>query len=204
MNLDEIIDATFKRTKTFRTEGLMPALRGIKPPYDGALWDDILNVNGCFNYIWSACLMDVFKPAQVVELGAAMGAWSLCVLHTLPADSQLYSITLAEDGKEFMFVIDKYENFHPIVGNDLDMDNWKGVDLAKTDIFYFDSLHTKEYLEKELELYSPFFKKGALLLFDDIHINEEMEQAWREIQEKYESKDLTDPLHYSGFGICKV
>jgi len=205
MELKEIVNKTFERMKSYNPMLLYTPLRkAAEPPYDGAIWDDVMNVNGCANYLFSTCLMDVLKPKQVIELGGAMGTWSVCVLQTLPAESQLYSITLAEGGKEFMFVADKYENFHPIVGDDLNMDNWKGVDLSKTDIWYFDSIHSYEQLTKELNLYSPFFKKGALLLFDDIHINDEMEQAWKEIQDKYETVDKTDPLHWTGFGICKV
>lgn len=205
MNLKEIVDKTFERMKAFKMEGLMPALRGIEGVYDGAVYDDILNTNGCANYQFSSCLIDILKPKQVVELGGAMGAWSLCVLHTLPEDSQLYSITLPENGKEFMFVVDNYPNFHPIIGDDLDMENWKGVDLSKTDVWYFDSLHTYEQLTKELELYSPFFKKGALIFFDDIHHNEGMERAWEEIKEKYpENMDLTDPCHWTGWGAVRV
>lgn len=203
VKLQEIIDKTFKRMKSFNPMTLYPALRKADTEvYSGAIWDDVMNVNGCANYIWSTCLMDVLKPKQVVELGGAMGTWSICVLQTLPAESQLYSITLPEEGREFMFVADKYENFHPIVGDDLDMKNWEGVDLSKTDVWYFDSLHTKEQLEKELQLYKPFFKKGTILLFDDIYVNEGMTEAWNSLP--YEKVDLTDPCHYTGWGAAMV
>src|SRR3990167_7640154 len=120
MTLQEIVDKTFEKFKDFKIQALMPALHGIKPPFDGAL-EDILNINGCANYQFSACLIDLLKPKQVVELGGAMGAWCLCVLYSLHAESQLYSITLAEDGREFVFIVDNYPNFHPIVGDDLDL-----------------------------------------------------------------------------------
>lgn len=197
MKLDEIIEKTNERLKTFNVEAVMPALRFAN---DGAI-EDVRNINGCANYQWSSCLMDVIKPAQVVELGGAMGVWSICVLHTLPHDSHLYSITLAEHGLEFSYVKDKYENFTGIVGDDLDMNNWKGVDLSKTDVWYFDSLHTNEQLTKELALYSPFFKKGAILLFDDIRMTE-LWPVWESL--KYEKRELTDPLHFTGWGICQV
>jgi len=200
MTLQEIVDKTFEKFKDFKIQALMPALHGIKPPFDGAL-EDILNINGCANYQFSACLIDLLKPKQVVELGGAMGAWCLCVLYSLPAESQLYSITLAEDGREFVFIVDNYPNFHPIVGDDLDMKNWGGVDLNKTDIWYFDSLHTNEQLTKELELYSPFFKKGAILLFDDIRMDE-LWPVWEKLP--YEKIELTDPCHYSGWGVARV
>ena len=151
VKLQEIIDKTFEQMKSFDPKLLYTPLRAADTDvYSGAIWDDVMNVNGCANYVFSACLMDVLKPKQVVELGGAMGTWSICVLQTLPAESQLYSITLPEDGREFMFVVDKYPNFHPIVGDCLDMKNWEGVDLLQTDIWYFDTMHNYEQLTKEL------------------------------------------------------
>ena len=213
MNLDEIVNKTFEKLKTFKPQVLLPALRAAdNEVYGGTIWDDVMNINGCANYQFSTCLVDLLKPKQIVELGGAMGAWSLCVLHSLPPESKLYSITVRENGKEFMFVVDKYPNFYPIIGDDLELSNWdkfrgKGSVnnvLSKTDIWYFDALHSYDHVTKELNLYSPFFKKDALLLFDDIHLNDEMERVWAEIQDKWETKDLTDPLHYTGWGIAKI
>lgn len=197
MKLKEIIDRTFERMKTFNPNELVPALHYAN---DGAI-EDVLNTNGCANYAWCTCLIEIVKPKQVVELGGAMGVWSICVLQTLPIDSHLYSITLAEHGLEFSYVKEKYENFTPIVGDDLDMSNWRGMELIKTDIWYFDSLHTTEQLTKELELYKPYFRKGALLLFDDIRMDE-LWPVWDSLE--YEKYELTNPLHYTGWGIAKV
>lgn len=197
MSLQEIIDKTFEKLKTFKVEGLLPALRAS----EGNI-EDVLNINGCANYQFSTCLVDLLKPKQVVELGGAMGIWSICVLHTLPKKSKLYSITLPENGLEFSYVIDKYPNFYPIVGDDLNIRNWKGINLKETDIWYFDSIHTEEQLRAELYLYKPFFKKGAILLFDDIRINEGMWNVWESL--RYEKVELTDPCHWTGWGICKV
>lgn len=197
MSLDEIVEATFERAKSFDPRMLLPALRMAN---EGAI-EDVLNVNGCFNYVWSTCLMQILRPSQVIELGGAMGVWSICVLQNLPPESQLYSITLEEHGLEFSYVADTYYNFHPVIGDDLKIENFKGVDLNKTDVWYFDSLHTREQLEKELLLYGSFFKKGALLLFDDIRMTE-LWPVWEALQ--YEKKELTDPLHFTGWGIAKV
>lgn len=190
-----------ERLKTFDVHPLLPALRFAN---DGAV-NDVMNINGCANYQWIIGVVDALKPKQVVELGGAMGVWSLCVLHTLPSKSHLYSITLEEHGLEFSYIRDSYPNFTPIVGDDLNMDNWKGVDLKKTDIWYFDSLHTPEHLRKELELYSPYFKKGCLIIFDDIR-SFELFPVWIDIMGgKYGTMtyyEATEPLHWTGYGLC--
>lgn len=178
-------------------------LKELENANEGAV-SDVLNINGNAYYQWITALVDVLKPKQIVELGGAMGIWSQMVLHSLPKDSKLYSVTLAEGGLEFAFMSSKPENFIPIVGNDLDTDIWPDdTDLFATNIWFFDSLHEPTHLRKELELYEMFFKKGTILLFDDIH-SFGLEPVWEETCSRYNHFDATDPLHYSGYGICIV
>ena len=131
-----------------------------------------------------------------------MGVWDLMALNSKYQDFKLFSITLEEYGLEFSYIVDKYPNFIPIVGDDLDLSQWsKDLDLGKTDLWFIDSEHTAKQLRAELELYKPFFKKGTIILFDDIHMDE-LWPVWQELP--YEKLDATDPLHYSGFGIARV
>ena len=88
-----------------------------------------------------------------------------------------------------------------IVGDDLDMSNWKDIDLGKTDLLYIDSLHTEKQLRKEIELYFPFLKKGTIVCFDDIRMPE-LWPVWKDLP--YEKIELTDPCHYTGWGICQI
>lgn len=194
----ELFDIGIERMKDFKVEGLLPALRYAN---EGAI-EDVLNTNGCANYQWIPGVIDYLKPKQIVELGGAMGVWSLCVLHNLPETSKLYSITLAEHGLEFSYVKDKYKNFYPVIGDDLVMANWpKDLDLSATDIWYFDSLHTEKHLTLEIDLYKKYFKKGAYLFFDDIH-SFGLQPVWDKLP--YDKFDATDPLHWTGWGIAQV
>lgn len=196
-----VYELGMERLTTFNLMPLLPALRACNP---GAL-EDVKNINGSAYYQWICGVVDELKPKQVVELGGAMGVWSLCVLHTLPSDSMLYSISLPENGLEFSYVVDNYPNFKAIVGSDLDVDNFKGVDLSATDIWFFDALHTEEHLRKELELYSPYFKKGCLIIFDDVR-SFGLYPVWEDIiANKYGNVnyyEATDPLHFTGYGLC--
>lgn len=194
----DYFDAGMQRMKTFNVNALMPALRYAN---DGAI-NDVLNTNGCANYQWIASLMDVWHPKQIVELGGAMGVWDLCVLHSLPQDCHLYSITLPEHGLEFSYVKDSYPNFHPVLGDDLVLSNWpKDLDLSKTDVWYFDALHTEEHLRNEVNLYKQFFKKGALLIFDDIR-SFGLWPVWDSLP--YDKLEVSDPLHFTGYGLAVV
>ena len=99
----------------------------------------------------------------------------------------------------------KYSNFHPVIGDDLDLNSWpKGLDLSKTDLWFFDSLHTEDQLRKELELYKPFFKKGAIILFDDIFLPE-LESVWQDLENIIPVAYKTAlPLHYTGWGLVQI
>lgn len=182
----------------FNIRDVMPSLKLLN---SGAL-EDVLNTNGCGYYQWTPKLIQELKPKQVVELGGAMGVWDLMVLSVLPPTSKLYSITLPENGLDFAYIDKDYSNFVPVRGDDLDLSCWpKDLDLKATDLWFFDSRHEPEHLKKELELYTPYFKKGTVLLFDDIH-SFGLEPVWNELP--YDKLDITDPMHYSGYGIAQV
>lgn len=200
----ELVEKALERLKTFHINSFIPALRGLN---DGA-WEDVLNTNGVAYYQWIPGFLEELKPRQIVELGGAMGVWDLMVLNGSYQDFDLWSITLPEHGLEFSYVVDKYKNFHPILGTDLDLSNWpKELDLSKTDLWFFDAEHTEEQLRKELDLYHPFFKKGAIILIDDIH-SFGLDPVWNDLKSgkwgKLDCFDGTDPLHFSGYGICEV
>lgn len=165
--------------------------------------NDVLQKDKSGYYQFLPVLIEYLKPKQVVELGGAMGAAVLMMLSTLPGESKLYSITLPENGLEFSFIKKTHPNFVPIVGDDLTLKSWpKGLDLAQTDLWFFDSLHTYEQLHAEIELYKQFFKKGAVILVDDIKLSEGMFRAWTEFPgDKF---DATPYLHYSGYGIIVI
>lgn len=198
VTLQEIVDESMKKLKTFNIRPMFPALRAAN---EGAI-DDVLNTNGCANYQWIPGLIEIVKPSQIVELGGAMGVWDVMVLNGPYQDFQLHSITLEEGGLEFSYVVDKYSNFHPSLGDDLHLENWpKELDLTQTDICYFDSLHTAEHLQKEIDLYTPFFKKGTILIFDDIR-SFGLWPVWKKLP--YEKVEVTNPLHFTGYGILRI
>ena len=197
MKLQEIVDQSMEKLKAFNVQPVMPALRAAN---QGAI-EDVLNTNGCANYQFFPGLIETIKPKQIVELGGAMGVGTIMMLQSKYQDFHLFSITLAEQGLEFSYVVDKYPNLTMIVGDDLDMSNWKDIDLGKTDLLYIDSLHTEKQLRKEIELYFPFLKKGTIVCFDDIRMPE-LWPVWKDLP--YEKIELTDPCHYTGWGICQI
>jgi predicted O-methyltransferase YrrM len=198
--MKDLLEKSLEDSKSFPIKGVMPALRLLN---SGAL-EDVLNVNGNRYYQFLPCLIDNMKPHQVIELGGAMGVADVMMLQSKHQAYTLYSVTLPEHGLEFSMVADDYNNLVKIIGDDLDPKIWPyDIRRKETDLWFIDTLHTKEQLTKELELYTPFFKKGAIVLFDDIHMPE-LEPVWDLLCQRYDHYDLTDPCHYSGFGAIQI
>jgi predicted O-methyltransferase YrrM len=163
---------------------------------------DINDVSTSLYYRYLAALVKAVKPKQVVEMGSAGGASALMMLSTLPKDSMLYALTFPETEGEFRFIKEDYPNLTLIRGDSRKLEDWpKNCKLGKTDIWFIDTHHSYEQLHLEMNLYKPFFKKGAIILLDDIRLNEEMVRAWDEIE--YPKLSLPD-LHWSGFGMVVV
>jgi len=171
---------------------------------------EVLDTSGRANryYQWLCCLMQAVKPKQVVELGAAAGISTLLMAEFLPKTSKLVSVDC--DPQAWRWMKKEYPQVIKLLGDDLDMRIWdrdffppvRGIDLKETDIWFIDSLHEEDQLRKELKLYTPFFKKGAIVVFDDIHLNEGMNRVWEELP--WDKHDITNPCHYSGFGVCVI
>lgn len=201
MDLKELVKQTLEARDKLDKGKLFKHLSDIS---SGA-WRDVMDLDQCGNYLFLSALMQVLQPKQIIELGGAMGVGTLCMLATLSSDSKIYSITLEEHGLEFSFIKRDYPNLIKVIGDDRDLSVWlKDMELGTTDFWYIDSEHTEIQLRKELELYTPFFKKGTIIALDDIKINPGMEKVWNELKEKYESVDLTRECHFSGWGIIKI
>ena len=178
MNLNELHNTILKELESFVVAGLLPALRGAS---DGAI-KDVLDRNNTYYYQYLSCLMRVLKPEQVVELGGAMGVSAICMCEYLPETSKLYSITLQENGLEFSYITTKYPQLVKVIGNDKDLENWpRDLDFKNTDILFIDGEHTKEEVQRELNMYLPLIGRDKLVLLDDIKFSQGMWEAWLEI-----------------------
>lgn len=152
-------------------------------------------------YQWLACLMKLVKPKQVVELGSAAGISTIMMATELPLDSKLYAVDIDPE-IAWKWMSRDYPQVIKILGDDLDLSIYpKDCDLSKTDIWFLDSLHTEEQLRAEVELYKQFWKKGTILVFDDIRIPG-LDTVWDELP--YDKHEITNPCHFSGFGVAIV
>lgn len=161
---------------------------------------EVFNTSGKPNlyYQWLACLVRLTKPKQIVELGAASGISTLMMASEMDKDAKMYSVDI-DPTIAWKWMNKDYPQVIKILGDDLNMAIWPGnVDLGKTDLWFIDSLHTYNQLKAELEMYGPYFKRGAIVVLDDIHLPE-LEPLWNSIDS--DKCDNSERNHYSGFGF---
>ena len=207
MKIEELLEQAMKKSKDFDPEVLVKelAVNHYLPKSVGV--NDIRDKKGTGNYCWFPGFIELLKPKMVVELGSAMGVGTVCMLASFYKDFDLYGVTLAENGLEFCYVKkDEYPNFHPLVGDYMDLSIWpKDVELSQTDFWYIDGLHEGEHVREQLLLYQPFFKEGTIIAFDDVFINTSMEEMWSDIENIIPVVYKTTlPLHYTGWGIIQI
>lgn len=193
-------DIDLKVTELMRDYDPLPLLPQLRLVGQGQLQEVVNGESdrGCNRYYqWLACLMRLIKPKQVVELGAAAGISTILMATEMPKDSKLISVDIDKD-LAWKWMDREYPQVIKVLGDDLDLSIYpKDIGLSQTDIWFIDSLHTEEQLRKELELYRPFFKKGAIVVLDDIKIPG-LDKVWSEITE--DKCETTIPNHYTGFG----
>lgn len=199
MSLVELHNEVMDKLKDFDVGLMLPDLKHVS---EGSL-RDVLDKQNSLYYQYLACLIPVLRPKQIVELGGAMGTAALCMLSQMPSDARLYSITLEEHGLEFCHIKTEYPQLTMVVGDDLDLKSWEktDIDFSKTDLVFVDSLHTYDQVKAEVDLYTPLFKKGTVLFFDDIHMDAPMFKIWTELP--FEKLDVSI-LHHSGFGMARI
>lgn len=161
---------------------------------------EVLNQNprgGNLYYQWLACLVRFLQPKQIVELGPASGISTIMMLSELPKTSKLISVDI-DSSIAWKWIKNDYPQLVKVLGDDLDLSIYpKDVKLEETDLWFFDTLHTKDQLQKEFDLYKKYFKRGTVVVVDDIRM-EGLWDVWKSLP--YDKCETTHPNHYSGFG----
>ncbi len=176
----------------------MPPLMELHTQYPGKYWMPTADSYTYYRYLVG--MVRALEPTQVVELGGANGLGAHYMLSNMPDDSNLYTVDIVNALSELRAQPPQRNNAHILIGDTRDMTIWDecGVDLSKTDLWFFDSDHTYEQLTAEWTLYSRHFREGTVVMLDDVLLNEGMWQAWQEIPQ---AKLLAPEIHFSGWGL---
>ncbi len=140
-----------------------------------------------------------YQSKTIVELGTSFGI-TTCYLASANADSKVFTFEGAKNIAKIAsenFAKCDLKNIELIEG---DFQKTLSGNEGKTrivDLLFIDGNHRKE---ATLEYFNFFLKKStnnSIFIFDDIHWSEEMEEAWKLIQQ-HDSVTLTIDLFFIG------
>ncbi|MCX6182743.1 MAG: class I SAM-dependent methyltransferase [Bacteroidetes bacterium] len=149
-------------------------------------------------------LVDHLQPKNIVELGTSLG---MSTSYLAAANKNAVVETLEgcpETAKVARKVFDslKLNNINITVGN---FDETFQNVLSKTtslDFVFIDGNHQYEPTVRYFKQCLPLVHEETLLIFDDIHWSDEMEKAWKEIQQHPEVTATVD-LFFIGLVFFK-
>lgn len=145
-------------------------------------------------YKYLSAAVSVLQPKQVIEMGSDHGASTLSMLASLPSEGKIFSIDI-RDGWEF--VPRKASRLERIVGNYMDLENWpKDLLLEDTNLWLIDGDHDETHVIEQMDLYSPFFTMGTVVLFDDVNMYPKAFEGLRGNKATTQKE-----VHGNGFGI---
>lgn len=138
-----------------------------------------------------------YQPRQVLELGTSLGITTsylalgnnkatITSLEGAPEVAALAAKNFQQLGLENTTIVEG--NFDQTLGPVLSNMQW--VDLA-----FIDGNHRQEPTERYFSELLPKLNNDSVLIFDDIHWSQEMEQAWQTIREHPEVRCSIDLFH---------
>jgi predicted O-methyltransferase YrrM len=150
-------------------------------------------------YRWLAAATAVLRPRRILELGTFRGASSLCMYASLCDPSQ--ELTTCDIRSAADFVPEQMRRdprVRIVVGDDLDLATFGSQPPTDIDLLFIDTVHSRAHVSAEWALYQPRCRAGALIVLDDIQLND-MPEFWNSIT--LPKLDVSADCHHSGFGI---
>ncbi len=147
--------------------------------------------------LFGKLIKELEDDAIVVELGNREGLSTLSAINYLKERQQFFSVDIIEDLRFVPTDIKNKNNVNFIFGDCLSKETINKIP-NEISLIFLDTIHTYDQVKKEFETYKDKLKDGAIILIDDININDKgvFFNEWK--GEKY---DLTDWCHLSGFGL---
>jgi len=152
-------------------------------------------------YLYLYNLIRILKPINVVELGTSIGRSGLFMMCVLSENSKFTTIEKSSYMRVDLQPFFEDPRLNIIYGDDIDESVYKSLNLRDVDFMFIDTDHNIEQLEKEWEVYHKFLISGAIVVLDDISLNDGMKKFWNALN--YEKISCPSSVHFSGFGIFK-
>jgi predicted O-methyltransferase YrrM len=189
-------------------------LHAIARDYSGIKFDPRINIamnegefeamrsnNGCNYYFYLRNLVSQLRPRNVLELGTSIGRSGLFMMLALPPESKFTTIEMGSWMRGDLAPFFDDNRLRIVYGSDVDNAVYSPLELKDVDLLFIDTVHEIEHVKKEWSIYSKVLSPGALVVMDDIHLNDGMSTFWDSIP--YEKMDVGLDVHLSGFGMFR-
>jgi len=154
---------------------------------------------GYFHYL--TLLARNTNAQLILELGNRYGVSTIALYHGLKPEQRLISLDIVKDLRYVPDRIFKDDRVKFIFGDCVDLSCFTkstGAIPTDIDIFWTDTVHYYEQIQAEFRVYEPLLSDEALIVIDDIKLNDKG-KFFDELP--YEKYDLSDVCHSSGFGV---
>ncbi len=148
-------------------------------------------------YVFLQKLMISLCPDKVLELGTSIGRSALFMMCGLAENATLTTVDIGSYRRGDLSPFENDPRLTIIYGSDLEPEVIEQIGDGY-DFLYLDTEHSWDQISKEWEIYKHKLTDGALVVLDDIHLNEGMDRFWNSLP--YDKIDLGNDLHFSGFG----
>lgn len=147
-------------------------------------------------------LIRYYSPKAVLELGTSIGRSALHMMVELPNDSKLVTVDIGSFLRIDLLSFVDDRRLKIIFGDDLADDVVTNiVGYGPFDFMYIDSEHNYDQAINEWNVYSQHLVDGAIVVVDDISLNDGMIRFWNSLP--YEKVDCGKSVHFSGFGLFR-
>jgi hypothetical protein len=201
------ISETIEKIKQLTPRGVtypqdLLSLHDISKPLDVENLKYLVNGGEAGGYFHWLTLLAMHSNAKlIVELGNRYGSSTIALYHGLRSDQRLITVDSVKDQRYVPKKIFNDSRVKFVFGDCLDLNSYISSDEpipVNIDILWSDTVHYYEQISSEFYVYEPLLSDEALLVIDDIKLNDKG-KFFRE--SPYKKYDLTDICHVSGFGV---
>lgn len=142
-------------------------------------------------------LINHYNYKNILEVGSSLGI-TTSYLASVNSKAKVYTLEGCNEQLNIakgVFKNLELNNITPIHGNFKDTLNKALNEFEQLDFVFFDGNHTKEATLNYFEQCLPLAHNETMFVFDDIHLNPEMEEFWNKLKQYHEVKVTLDLFH---------
>jgi len=148
-------------------------------------------------YRYLSASIKKYNPKFVVELGTRYGLSALSFINESSKNNKIISVDWLKQ-KSFVDkkILKNFPNLKFVIGNCLDLNIFEQIPF-NIDILFMDTEHTYDQISKEFSVYENLLSDTALVIVDDINVNDKYKFFLKFNGKKKNLKRI----HSSGFGV---